>query len=214
MITLLLVDDHELFRSGLRLVLDDDEDFHVLAECSSGEEAVEAVRQLTPDVVLMDVNMPGMGGLEATRLITAAFPATRVIAVTVKEKDPYPQHMLEAGATGFLSKGCSAELLTEAIRTVHEGETFIPQEIAQALYLTRLQASGAATALATLSPREVHVMQMIAEGLGTHDIAEQLYVSPKTVSTYRQRIYKKLGVRNDVEISHAARRYGMLDDMP
>ena len=214
MITLLLVDDHELFRSGLRLVLDDDEDFHVLAECSSGEEAVEAVRQLTPDVVLMDVNMPGMGGLEATRLITAAFPDTRVIAVTVKEKDPYPQHMLEAGATGFLSKGCSAEQLTEAIRKVHEGETFIPQEIAQALYLTRLQASGVATALATLSPREVHVMQMIAEGIGTHEIAEQLFVSPKTVSTYRQRIYKKLGVRNDVELSHAARRYGMLDDMP
>ncbi len=211
MIRLLLVDDHALFRSGLRSVLDNASDIEVVHEASNGEEAVAFVRRSPPDIVLMDVNMPGIGGIEATRKIIHVAPETRVIAVTALSGDPFPNQLLDAGAMGYLSKGCDAEELFKAIRTVAQGRHYLSGEVAQKLALGKVANAGEESPLALLSPREMQVMLMVVKGLGNQEISDSLFLSPKTVSTYKHRLYDKLGVGNDVELTHLAIRHGIVD---
>ncbi len=211
MMQILLVDDHELFRAGMRSILEQREDIDILAEAANGEEAVEIYRRTPPDLVMMDVNMPGIGGIEATRKILRHDKDARVIAVTVLSDDPFPHQLLDAGASGYLSKGCPAEELFDAIDQVMRGDHYISNEVARKLTLANFSNRGAESHLSKLSPREMQVMMMITQGQSTQDISDSLFLSPKTISTYRHRLYEKLDVANDVELTHYAIRHGLLD---
>jgi len=211
MINVLLVDDHALFRTGLRSVIASAEDIAVAGEASSGEEAVELVAKNPPDLVLMDVNMPGIGGIEATRKIVRHQPEVKIVAVTALSDDPFPNQLLDAGARGYISKGCPAEELFQAIRSVMAGDHYISTDVAQKLALGHVARQESDSPLNKLSPREMQVMMMIVTGQGTQDISDALFLSPKTVSTYRHRLYEKVGVANDVELTHFAIRHDVID---
>ena len=209
MIRVLLVDDHRLVRASLRSVLDGADGVEVAGEAATGEDAIDQARDAAPDVVLMDVNMPGIGGLEATRRLCAVMPGARVIALTAHRDDPYPAQMLDAGAAGYLTKDCAPAELVDAIRRVAAGETWIEGAVARRLAGDRLARRPADSPLSALSPRELQVLQMVTRGAATKDIAESLGLSPKTVATYRYRLYEKLDVANDVELARLALRHGV-----
>jgi two-component system invasion response regulator UvrY len=211
MIRIHLVDDHDLFRAGVRSILQQQEGLVVLAEFANGEDAVEAARKDPPDLVLMDVNMPGIGGIEATRKILKIAPDVKVIAVTVLSEDPFPNQLLDAGARGYISKGCGAEEMLEAIRMVMHGQHYISGDVAQKLTLANFRNRGESSPLGTLSAREMQIMMMILQGQGNQEISDALFLSPKTVSTYRHRLYEKLDVDNDVELTHFGIRHGLVD---
>ncbi len=208
-IKVLLVDDHGLVRSGIRRLLDDIEGIRVVADVASGEDAVAVVRQLRPDVVLMDVDMPGIGGLEATRRIVQAASGVSVVALMAHIEEPYPARLLEAGASGCLTKDCGLEEITAAIAAVSEGGRYISADIARQMALSMLPG-GTNSPFDQLSQRELQVMMMVTQGHSLQVISEKLCLSPKTVSTYRYRLYDKLGVDNDVELTHLAMRHGIL----
>lgn len=209
MIKVLLVDDHELVRTGIRRLLSDVPGIDVYAEATSGEEAISAVRQDRPDVVLMDISMPGMGGLEATRRLTQSDPELKVIILTVHTDDPFPGQLLKAGAMGYLSKGGSIDEMIESIKTVHQGKRYISPAVAQSLALSLLP--GTESPFQKLSQRELQVMMMLIQGDKMSNIAEKLCLSPKTISTYRYRLYDKLGVNNEAELTKLAMHHGMLE---
>jgi len=211
MIRILLVDDHSLFRTGMKSILETQDDMEVVGEADTGEAAVEQVRKSPPDVVLMDVHMPGIGGIEATRRILRAEPGVRVIALTALNDEPFPSRLLDAGAVGYLTKGCPAEELLDAIRRVMRDEHYLSADVAQKLSLSALVNKGESSPLAKLSPREMQVMMMITQGKTTQEISDALFLSPKTVSTYRTRLFEKLGVSNDVELTHFALRHGVIE---
>ncbi|MGD8593429.1 MAG: UvrY/SirA/GacA family response regulator transcription factor [Gammaproteobacteria bacterium] len=211
MIKVTIVDDHELVRTGIIRILKDEPDLEVVAEASSGEEAIQLVKQYRPDVVLMDVNMPGIGGFEATRKLIQMYPDLKVIVVTIHVDDPFPSRMLQAGAMGYLTKGCGVEEIINAIREVNTGRRYISADVAQHLAL-KLMPGGEESPFDSLSPRELQVMLMLTQGTKVQEISDKLCLSPKTVSTYRHRLYDKLGVSSDVALTRLAMRYGMVDD--
>jgi two-component system, NarL family, invasion response regulator UvrY len=211
MIRLLLVDDHQLVRTGIRRLLDDIHDIDVIAEAACGEEAIAAVRKDPPDVILMDVSMPGIGGLEATKRLKATNPDIPVVIVTVHTDDPFPNSLLKAGAMGYLHKGCSVMEIDRAIHEVHAGQRYLSTDIAQSLALSLLPGGGGDSPFEGLSTREMQVLEMMSRGNKVGEIAEQLSLSPKTISTYRRRIFNKLSVNNDAELTRLAMRYGILD---
>ncbi len=211
MIRILLVDDHALFRSGMKSILDEIDGMEVVAEADSGEKAVDIVRQSPPDVILMDVNMEGIGGIEATRRVLRVAPDIKVIALTALDDMPFPNQLLDAGAVGYVTKGCPADELALAIRRVVRGEHYICNEVAQRLSLSALVNKGESTPLSKLSPREMQVMLMITQGKTTQDISDSLFLSPKTISTYRARLFEKLDIHNDVELTHFALRHGLIE---
>jgi two-component system invasion response regulator UvrY len=211
MIKVLLVDDHELIRTGVKGILDNAQDIQVAGEASSGEEAIELVKKTSPDLVLMDVNMPGMGGIEATRRLLRIKPDLKVIALTVLDEDPFPSRLHEVGAMGFLTKGCPADEMLRAIKAVNDGHHYIASDVARKHTLTEWQGSSD-NPFKILSSREVQVLLQILEGRKNLEISDILSLSPKTVSTYRQRIYEKLDIKNDVELTRLAYRHGILKD--
>jgi two-component system, NarL family, invasion response regulator UvrY len=214
MIKVLIVDDHALFRAGLRLILKEQDLIEVVGEAASGEEALKVARRLGPAIVLMDLHMPGgMGGIEATRRLLRLLPECRVIALTVLGDDPFPSQLREAGAMGYLTKGCPAAELVKGILEVAAGRPYIDSSVAQARMLAVWKgASG--SPFNELSSRELQVAMMILDGQRTQEISETLSLSPKTVSTYRQRIYDKLGVHTDVDLTRLAFRHGLLSESP
>jgi two-component system invasion response regulator UvrY len=209
-IKVLLVDDHELVRTGFRHILQDSPGIEVVGEAESGEDAVIKAKQLKPDLVLMDVNMPGIGGIEATRRIRRQNPATQVIAVTVLSDAPFPEQLHEAGALGYLTKGCPAEELFRAIKMVASARPFISNEVSQKLTLAMLTGSNPDSPFDRLSQREMQVLLMITQGQKTQFISDSLCLSPKTVSTYRHRLFEKLDVETDVELTLLAIRHGLI----
>lgn len=210
MIKVLLVDDHELIRSGVKSLLKEVTDISIIGEASSGEQGIKLARELKPDIVLMDVMMPGIGGLEATRKLKQVEPDIKVIALTACDEDPFPYRMLQVGAEGFLTKDSGPEEIKLAIHKVHSGQKHISPEIAQALALRKL-TDGDNSPFDKLSDREMQVTLMIIHGQAVQKISEKLCLSPKTVNTYRYRIFDKLKVNNDVELTHLAIRYNILD---
>lgn len=210
MIRVAIVDDHDLVRTGIRRILDSAGGIEVVGEAASGEQAIQLVRGSPVDVALMDVNMPGMGGLEATRRILASNTGTRIIILTVHAKAPFPTQLLNAGASGYLTKGCASEELVQAIRQVNDGSRYISGDIAQQLALSMLPG-GNRSPLDELSSREIEVMMMLVQGEEVQTIAETLHISHKTVRTYKSRLYEKLGVKNAVDLTHMAMRYGILE---
>lgn len=208
MIRIMIVDDHEFVRVGLRHILDEYVDFEVAAEASNGEMAIRLNRKCKPDVVLLDVELPGLSGFEITRRLKQGSPQLRIIALSEHTQSPFPEKLLDAGASGYLTKGCAAVELVRAVRRVVGGERYISAEIAQqlALKLTR----GGGSPFDELSAREMEVLLMVADGRRIADIADVMHLSPKTVATYKYRIYDKLETRNDVDVTRMAMRYGLV----
>jgi two-component system invasion response regulator UvrY len=211
MIKVLVVDDHQLVRGGVVSILARTADIEVIGEAEDGEDAIASIEDRRPDVVLMDLNMPGIGGIEATRVIRRRYPAVQVIALTALSDDPFPAQLHDAGALGFVSKGCPAEELEKAVHAVAAGRPFVSRDVAERMALARFSADRDGSPISRLSSRELQVMLMIAKGIGNQEISDQLFLSPKTVSTYRHRLYEKLGVSNDVELTHFALRHGIVE---
>ena len=211
MIRVLVVDDHDLVRTGISRMLADIDGLQVIGQAESGEAAIKKSRELKPDVVLMDVKMPGIGGLEATRKLLRSHPDIKVIAVTVCEEDPFPTRLLQAGAAGYLTKGAALDEMVQAIRMVFAGQRYISPQIAQQLALKSFQPKVNGSPFDLLSEREIQIALMIATCQKVQAISDKLCLSPKTVNTYRYRIYEKLAITSDVELALLAVRHGMVD---
>lgn len=212
MIKVFIVDDHELVRTGFKRMLGDIQGIKVVGEAKSGEEGVRKVRELNPDVVLMDVKMPGIGGLEATIKMLRYDPELKVLVVTVCDDDLFPSRLLQAGAFGYLTKGASIDEMVRAIKVVNSGQRYISLEIANQLAMKHLNDTSDSP-FDQLSERELQVSLMITSGVKVQTISENLCLSPKTINSYRYRIFDKLDVSGDVELTHLAMRYGLLDDV-
>lgn len=202
----MLVDDHALIRTGNALVIEATDDLEVAGEAASGEEAVTLAASLRPDVILMDVRMPGMGGIEATKQITATHPATRVIVLTTFDLDAYAYGSLRAGASAFLLKSATPSQLTDAVRTVATGDSVLDPRITRKLIEafvvpdTQTHAATGPDPLTVLSPREVDVFSCVVEGLTNSEIATKLFLTVPTVKTHVNRILAKLHARDRVHL--------------
>ena len=213
-IRLVLVDDHEVVRSGIRSLLDAQPDMVVVGEAASGIEALSLVCDLRPDVVLMDITMPDMDGMEATRLIKECTGETAVLALTIHEGREYFFEMLNAGASGYVPKAAAAEELMIAIRAVARGEVYLHSSVAQLLlqdHLRRSRMEEAEGPVSTLTERESEVLALVAEGRLNREIAEQLGISPKTVARHRENIMHKLGLHSRTELVKYAIKIGLID---
>ena len=211
MIKIIIVDDHDLVRTGIRRLLEDKEDFDVVGEATTGEEAIKMVNEKNPDVVLMDINMPGIGGLEATRKMLASKSELKIIIVTMHSDDLFPPRLLKAGAMGYLTKGAKIDEISHAIREAVAGRRYITPEIAQQLALSQFPENESGSPFDSLSERELQVMLMLMEGHKISEISDKLCLSPKTISTYRQRLYGKLGVQSDIELARLAMAHGVIE---
>jgi two-component system response regulator NreC len=210
---ILLVDDHQMFRAGIKALIEAEGRMQVVGEAGTGEEAVERVRELKPDVVVMDLSMPGTNGLDATRRIAALGLDTKVLVLTVHAEEEYLVPVVEAGASGYLTKTSADTDLLEALRVVARGQVFMPPK-ATTLLLQRYKERNDRTedegGLQRLSPREREVLALTAEGFSSREIGEKLFISPKTVDTYRSRIMEKLGLSHRSELVRFALEVGLL----
>jgi DNA-binding NarL/FixJ family response regulator len=209
----LLVDDHDLFRTGLRNLLEE-QAVQVIGEAADGAQAIRMVRELAPDVVVMDLNMPGMTGVEATRQVTSQAPLTRVVVLTISDQDEDVMNAILAGACGYLMKDSSIQDLMQGIRAAAVGESLISPHIA-AKVLQRMRATGtseqdAATIRAELSDREIQVLKLIANGKDNAQIAGELHISPKTVKNHISNILMKLQIDNRIQAAVYAVRSGIV----
>ena len=219
-ITVLIVDDHELSRLGNRLVLDSVDDITVVGEAATGEEAVAQVEALKPDVVLMDVRMPGMGGIEATRLITGASMDVRVVVLTTFDLDRYAFGSLQAGASAFLLKSATPDTLINAVRVVSQGDAVVEPRITRRLidaFVAPDETAGTVAPrderLDLLSPRELEVLACIGRGLSNQEISELFFLSAATVKTHVNRIFAKLDLRDRVQAVIFAREQSLHRDI-
>lgn len=210
MIRVLVVDDHQLVRIGTSRLLADIDGLQIIGQAESGELAIEMVKDLKPDVVLMDIQMPGIGGLEATRRCLRVDPDLKVIAVTVHEDEPYPSKLLGVGAVGYLTKNADVDEMVLAIKKVMSGQRYISSEVAQQLALRPFN-KDAASPFEVLTCREMQITLMVIMGLGAPDISRKLSLSSKTVNSYRYRIFEKMGIKNDVGLTKLAIKHGIID---
>lgn len=209
MIKLLLVDDHDLVRTGIRRILDDVEGFNVIGEAQSGEQAIKLCRKTPPDIVLMDMSMPGIGGLEATKQILRISEDIRVVALSVHKENPFPAKVMQMGAFGYLTKDADPQEMIRALQKVSRGQKYIAPDIAQQIALGQLDLNED-DPFKSLSERELQIMIMLTKGTKVPDIAVQLNISAKTVNTYRYRMFEKLNVTSDVELTHLALRHQLI----
>ncbi len=210
-IRILLADDHRILRSGLRGLLEKQAGFDVVAEAENGRDAVKKCRKLLPDIVIMDITMPDLNGVEATRQIVSETPQTKVIVLSVHSEQHFVSEVLKAGASGYLLKDCGFEEVNSAIDTVISGEAYLSPRITTVVrddYLQHLTRSDTASPPA-LTAREREVLQLIAEGNSTKEIAYSLNVSVKTIEAHRQRIMEKLNLRSVAELTKYAIREGL-----
>ena len=210
MIDVLLIDDHALVRTGIRRLLEDSGQIQIAGEADCGEDGVTLAQQLNPDVILMDVSMPGIGGVEACRRILQRDSSQKIIVLTIHNEQTFPKRMLEIGARGYLTKECGVDEMLLAIQQVYNGKAYIAPSIAQQLALSLLPGNQH-NPIDRLSRREFQVMLMISHGLTNAAISEKLCLSPKTVSTYRLRLLEKLGAQNEVELIKIAVEQGMVE---
>jgi two-component system invasion response regulator UvrY len=205
-----LVDDHKLIRLGIRRLLEGIPNIKVVGEAGSGEEATQVVRQNQPDVVLLDIKMPGLSGLDTIQKLLRINPELKIIILTAYENDVFPIHMMDAGASGYLTKGASQEEVVKAVQIVHSGQRHLSPEIAKLLALKKIVGANKSP-LEILSNRELQIAMMVTRGVKVKEIAEKLHLNPKTVNSYRYRIFNKLGIKGDVELTHLVLHHGLLD---
>lgn len=210
MIRVLVVDDHELVRSGISRLLEDTGMVDVVGQAGSGEDAVRMAKEIEPDIILMDIHMPGIGGMAATRKILHNQPDAQIIAVTVSDDNPYAIRLLKMGASGYITKGADADEMLRAIIKVKSGQKYISPEIAQRMALRPFE-SDAESPFEALSERELQIALMIVNCQKVQQIGEALFLSPKTVNSYRYRIFDKLNISSDVELTHMALRHGLIN---
>ena len=213
-IRILLADDHAVVRSGLRMLLEAQPDFEIVGEAETGTEAVAMVDELHPDAVLMDIQMPDLNGIEATKIIKEKSPETAVLALTMHEDDHYFFEMLHAGASGYVLKRAAPDEVVQAIRTVCRGEVFLHPMMAKRLvtdYVNRADKNESEKAYSNLTPREQEVLTLIAEGYSNAEIANDLYISIKTVDRHRENIMRKLNMHSRIDLVKYAIRTGLID---
>jgi len=211
-ITLFLVDDHTIVREGLRSLLEAQADFEVLGGAANGREAVSQVSQLCPDVVIMDISMPGLNGIEATRQIRATCPATQVIILSMHATAEHAYRALQAGALGYVLKESAGVEVINAVRVVYAGQRYLNQKISNMLindFVHPHEFGEAEGLLARLSPREREIVQLVVEGKSSAEIARILYLSPATVDTYRSRLMQKLGLNDLPSLVKFAIQHGL-----
>jgi len=210
-IKVLLVDDHAIIREGLRSLLEKQPEIEVIADTDNGRKAIELVRELWPDIVIMDISMPGLNGIEATRQITTEFPDVKVVALSIHSKRRFVADMLSAGATGYILKECLFDELVQAIEAVAAGGRYLSPKITDVVvsdYVKRLSAT-AYSPFEALKTREREVLQLVAEGKSTKQIALELHVSTKTIEANRRQIMDKLNIHSVAELTKYAVREGL-----
>lgn len=212
-IRLLLVDDHAVVRSGLRMLLASESDVEIVGEAGSGSEAVAAAASARPDVILMDIGLPDMTGIEATRVVKSQFPEIAIVALTIHEDEEYFFRMLDAGASGYVPKRAAPEELLTAIRAAASGEVYLYPSLAKLLvkdYLSQERETANRSTLDGLTEREQEVLSLLAEGHNNAEIASALVISPKTVERHRENIMRKLNLHSRAELVRYAIRKGII----
>ena len=209
-IKVLIVDDHALVRMGVRRLLEDLPDMLVVAEAENGEMALSLVKTHAPDVVLLDMKMPGIDGWEVTRRLKKSHPDIKVIAVTAMSSDLLPSRILQLGAMGYLTKESDANEMASAIRKVFVGERYLSAKVAQEMAINSLDDTDDSP-FSSLTEREMQVMLMITNGLNMQDMIDRLFLSAKTINAYRYRMFGKLEITNDVELTYLAMKHGLID---
>jgi two-component system, NarL family, invasion response regulator UvrY len=208
-IKILLVDDHAVVRMGFKMLIEAEADIKVIGEVESGELAVKLFQELKPDIIVMDITMPGIGGLEAIDRIMAKDKNTKILVLSAHEDSVHPKRVLNAGAMGYLTKRSAAEELIKAIKSIHQGKRYLEPNIAQQMAITQL--SGETNPAEILSDREFEVFMALAKGKSTNDIADTLCLSPRTVGTHLYNIKQKLNANNSAEIALIAIRCGLIN---
>ncbi len=208
-INVMLVDDHAVVRMGFKMLLETDAEIKVVSEADSGEQAIQRYVEFKPNVVVMDITMPGIGGLEAIERILAKDSAAKILVLSAHEDSVHPKRVLNAGAMGYLTKRSAAEEMIKAIRVVASGKKYLEAGVAQQMAIQQL--SGEQNPLDVLSPREFEVFMALAKGKTTNEIAETLFLSPRTVGTHLYNIKQKLNANNSAEIALIAMRSGLLE---
>ncbi len=208
-ITILLVDDHAVVRMGFKMLIEAEEGIKVIGEAESGEIAIKLFQELKPDIIVMDITMPGIGGLEAIDRIMAKDKNTKILVLSAHEDSVHPKRALNAGAMGYLTKRSAAEELIKAIKSIHQGKRYLEPNIAQQMAITQL--SGESNPVEILSDREFEVFIALAKGKSTNEIADTLCLSPRTVGTHLYNIKQKLNANNSAEIALIAIRCGLID---
>jgi two-component system, NarL family, invasion response regulator UvrY len=208
-IKVVLIDDHLLVRTGIRKMLAG-HNIEIIGEAGNGNQAIQMVRHLLPDLIILDVKLPDISGLEVTHKILSYIPSAKILIVSSIQNNLFPFRLLEAGARGYITKNSSQEELLRAIQTVHRNQRYISPEIAQILALSRVRPADGKGDLNELSDRETEVMYMVIRGVGIKEIANKLHLSSKTVHSYRSRIFEKLNLRNDTELTLLAIKRGII----
>lgn len=212
MITVLLADDHAIVRQGLRRLLEDCRDIEIIGEASNGHEALRFIRQAQPNVVLMDLSMPGLDGIETTKQIMSEGLKTKIVILTMHATEEYAARLLQAGAQGFVGKEAFGDEVVEAIRQVAAGKCYLPSALSRELPKRYARHQNDASPLQTLSDRELQVLKRLAEGCGIRAIAEELHLSVKTIETYRTRLGAKLDLKTTADLVRFALRCGVIAD--
>ncbi len=208
-IRVFLLDDHALVRTGMRMLLSAETDIEVVGEADSGETALPMIRKLKPDVVLCDLHLPGISGLEVTDRIVKGDYGSKVIVVSVLEDGPLPKRLIEAGASGYVGKGSDAVELLRAVRDVSRGKRYLANDIAQHLALEGI--GGTASPFDALSPRELEIAMLLVQGLRQEQIAKRLNLSAKTINTHKSRLFEKLAIEDNIALARLSSQYGLSD---
>ncbi len=210
MIRIALIDDHELVRTGYRMILSAQPDFEIVGEAEDGQAGLLLLKRTEPDVALVDVQMPGLSGIEVTDRARKLNLRTRIVIVSMVSESPFPRRLLAAGASGYVTKGCSSDELVKAIRTVADGRRYLAAKVAERLALDALDGNTGSP-FEALTTRELEVAMMLSNGRDMQSIAQTLKLSPKTVATYKYRLFEKLDIDNTVALAHLAGINGLLE---
>ncbi len=213
---ILIVDDHPLFREGLKSLIERSQKFEVAGEANDGREGLKKAKKLKPDLVIVDISLPDKNGIQLTNEIRSNMPETRVLVVSMHSEINYISESFQAGATGYVVKESATERLLQGLETVAQGEYYLDNSISHQVVENIMKSSGKTARISdadygTLTPREQEITRLLAEGLSAKEIADKLYISPKTVANHRANIFQKLGLHSTIELIKYAARLGLID---